>query len=343
MQFNKSNNLFKQGIAKCDDVPVKNIMEEDLSIEEEEMMEEKSSYIPSYNYLLNPIKMLTMAYPGSELSGFKLTIGAGLSPNFMMMHEIRMSPKKPQAQTGNPMMDLYAEKIPFYLLNLHYHHGILTQTKQEIAFSLVGRMDSTGKLDAIILKNMKNLQMKVHSSFMNSNIMYSSTQLELEHQSKYTKQTLTAATQAINYNIIEKIGQRLLLGLELNYIIVKNMIGTGFACRYNYSNNEKFYAQYSAMADSYNLGSLFKFGESTSVAVELELGGMQNVSNASIGYRRKTKAYQVNSAFKTDGDIKSMFSYNNQNAYKLKLFLGGNLWKEDFRAGYSFAFGQSDD
>ena len=139
------------------------------------------------------------------------------------------------------------------------------------------------------------------------------------------------------------MGKSLLLGLELNYLVAKNKIGTGFACRYSYSNNEKFYAQYSALANAYVLGSSFKFGEATNVAVELELGGMQNVSNASIGYRRKTKTYQVNSAFKTDGEVKSLFTLNNQNAYKLKLSLGGNLWKEDFRAGYSFSFGQTED
>lgn len=343
MQFRSTEEILRQKIARCKENAHEPILEEDLSIDDEEIMEEKSAYIPSYGFLLNPIKMLTMNYPGAEINGFKLTVGTGLSPNFMMMHEIQMTPKKPQVQTGNPMMDMFAEKTPFYSLNLQYHHGTLTQAKQEVAFSLMGRTDSTGKVDAIFFKNFGNLRAKLHSNFMNSNIMYSSTQLELEHQGRTTKQTLTAATHAISYNIIEKIGRNLLLGLELNYIMMKNVVGTGFAARYSLTPNEKFYVQYLAMANMFTFGSSFKFGEETNIAVELEMGGQQQVSAASIGYRRKTKTYQVNSSFRTDGEVKSLFTYNNQMAYKLKLFLGGNLWKEDFKAGYAFAFGQTDD
>jgi hypothetical protein len=343
MQFRNVEEILRQKIARCEDNMQEPILEEDLSIDDEEILEEKSAYIPSYGFLMNPIKMLTMNYPSAEINGFKLTIGTGLSPNFMMMHEIQMTPKKPQVQTGNPMMDMFAEKTPFYSLNLQYHHGTLTQTKQDVAFSLMGRTDSTGKMDAILFKSFGGLRAKLHSSFMNSNIMYSNTQLELEHQGRTTKQTLTAATHAISYNIMEKIGRNLLLGLELNYITMKNMIGTGLAARYTLSPSEKFYVQYSAMANMLTLGSSFKFGEETNVAVELEMGGQQQVSAASVGYRRKTKTYQVSSGFRTDGEVKSMFTYNHQMAYKLKLFLGGNLWKEDFKAGYAFAIGQTDD
>lgn len=97
-----------------------------LNEEEEEMLEEKGSYLPPFNFLMNPIKMITLNYPGAEISGFKFNVGSGLSNNFLMSHEFHLAPKSATSQTGNPMMDMFAEKTPFYTLNLQYHHGTFT-------------------------------------------------------------------------------------------------------------------------------------------------------------------------------------------------------------------------
>lgn len=330
--------------AKCEEfseseVPID---ESHMSEDEEEMLEERTSYIPPFSYLLNPVKMITMGYPGAEISGFKFSLGSGLSNNFMMSHEFHLAPKAQGAQTGNPMMDMFSEKTPFYSLNLQYHHGKISQTQQNIAFSLIGRTDSTGKVDAMFFKNFGNTRMKIHSNFMNSNIMYSSTNLELEYQGKTSKQVLTIATQAINYNILEKLGKQLLFGLEVNYLFPKKTVGTGWGLRYSPSASQKYYCQYSSMAGAYTLGSYFRYGEELAAGVELELGGAQKASTAIFGIQRKTKNYKVNSSLRSDGDIKSIFAYQTM-AYKLRLFLGGNLWKEDFRAGYGFSFGQTED
>lgn len=321
-------------------------IEGELGIEDEEMLEERTSYLPPFMMLLSPVKGLTMGHPGAELNGFKFSFGTDLSPNFTVMHEVNLAPKKPQAQTGNPLMDMYGEKTPFYSLNLQYHHGEITPRVQKLHFSLVGRVDSLGRLDAIFFKNFRDLRVKLHSQFMNSNVAYSGTQLELEHQGRHTKQTLHLTSQHLNYGFVERIGKRLLLGLECNYLLGKSSIATGFAARFARTPHEKFFAQYSGLANAYTFGSTFRFNDDTTVAVELELGsqgGQGPASTAGLGYRKRAKAYQVETSIHTNGEVKSFFTYNHQMFCKLRLFLAGNLMTEDFRTGYSLALGRSDD
>lgn len=64
--------------AKCQTLP-SNIADDEHFNEDENELEEKTAYIPPFNFMLNPIKMLTMNYPGSEISGFKITLGTPLS------------------------------------------------------------------------------------------------------------------------------------------------------------------------------------------------------------------------------------------------------------------------
>ena len=335
--------IFGQKISKCQEVLHEETIDGRFSLEDEELMEERTSFIPSFSTLLNPIKALAMSYPGMEINGFKFNFGTALSNNFSMLHELSFAPKKPQAHTGNPMMDLFGEKNPFYSVNLQYNHGVFTPTYQNLLFSLVGRVDSLGRVDAIFFKSFKNFTMKIQTQFPNSNIAYSSAQADLEYQSKYTKHTVSLATHNLNYGIVEKIGNKLMVGLECNYLVPRNQIGTGIAARYAHTPNEKLFFQYSALSNVYSLGSSFKLTNDTHLGIDLELGGQNTVSSLGLGYRKKTKCYQVDSAIRTDGELKSFFSYNHQMFCKLKLFLSGNIITEDFKTGVTLSFGQTDD
>ena len=336
------SNFFVLKTAKCEDLPLEDLPEDKISMDDEEMLEERSHHIPSFMYLLQPIKFLTMSYPDTEINGFRFSVGSPLSHNFMMSHTINMAPKKPQVSTGNPVMDMFAEKTPYYTLGLQYHHGDLMSKNPHIAYSLVGRVDTTGRLDAIFVKNFKTIKVKAQSSFMNSNVAFAQSNLELEHASTNTKQTATLSMGAFNYNLVERLGSKLLAGFDLTYVPMRNLWANGVALRYARKPNERFYAQFSGIASTLTLGGWFKLNETTSLATELEFGG-QAVSDAALGYRTKSKGYEVSSVVRTNGEIKSIFSYSQMQVYKLKLFLGGNLFKEDFKSGFAFSVGQTDD
>jgi mitochondrial import receptor subunit TOM40 len=328
--------------AKCETFPVEDLPEDKISIDDEELLEEKTHHIPSFLYLLQPVKFLTMGYPDSEINGFKFSLGSPLSQNFLMSHTINMAPKKQQVSTGNPMMDMFAEKTPYYTLGVQYHHGNLMTRNPHIAYSLVGRVDTTGRLDSILVKNFKNWKVKVQSSFLNSNVAFAQSNCEVEHSGLNTKQTATFSTGALNYNIVERLGSKLMMGFDLTFVPSRNLWANGFAMRFIRKSSERFYVQFSGLANSLTLSGWFKLNESTSLATEMEFGG-PNVSDASLGYRTKAKGYEVNSVIKSNGDIKSIFSYSQMQMYKLRLFLSGNLFKEDFRSGFAFSVGQTDE
>ncbi len=326
----------------CEELPLEDLPEDKITIDEEEMLEERAHHIPSFPYLMQPIKTLTMAYPGMEIEGVRFSFGSPLSQNFLVSHTINMAPKKAQVSTGNAMMDMFAEKTPYYTLGVQYHHGNLMSRNPHIAYSLVGRIDTTGRLDAIFVKNWGKYKVKAQSSFLNSNVQFAQSNCEIEHQGKNTKQTLTLSSSMVNYNVVERLGSKFLVGFDLSYIMMRNMWANGFALRYNWRPSERLYMQYSSMANSLAFGSWFKLNDSTSIVTEMEFGG-PGLSDAAIGYRTKSKGYEVNSVVRTNGEIKSTFSYSQMQMYKLKLFLAGNVFKEDFRSGFAFSLGQADD
>lgn len=327
--------------AKCEEHPLADDMDEVEIIEEEQQTQ--GAFLPPYRMLLQGVKSITMNLGGSEINGFKLNFGLPLSPNFLIGHEIQMAPPKQKQQGGFDMMELMGNKTPFYTLNVQYHHGEFTERVQRHVFSLVGKVDSNGKLDAIFFKAFKKWNVRLHCAFMNSNMQYSNTSFEAERKDRNSKQTFTYTPQALEYTLMTKLGNRLALGIEATYMKQIDKIGVGFAFRYMRNQKERYYANWSESMQCTVLGSLIKLDNNTSIATELEMAGENYASLASLGYRRKAKNYDVNSAIKSNGDIKSLFTYNNMNMYKLKLFLAGNLFKEDFRSGYSFSIGQGED
>ena len=86
-----------------------------------------------------------------------------------------------------------------------------------------------------------------------------------------------------------------------------------------------------------------KIDDQTSFGTKLDLSPQNLSSSVGIGYRKRTKNYEVNSSVKTNGGIKSLFSYKIPQMFKLKLFLAGNLFKDDFKTGYSISIGAADD
>lgn len=327
--------------AHCEEHPLADDLDEVEIIEEEQRTQ--GSFLPPYRMLLQGVKSITMSLGGTDINGFKLSFGLPLSPNFLVGHEVQMAPPKPKQQGGFDMMELMGGKIPFYTLNVQYHHGEFTERVQKHIFSLVGKIDSNGKLDAIFFKGFSKWNLRLHCAFLNSNMQFSNTSLEAERKDKNSKQTFTFTPQALEYTLMTRLGNKFAFGVEATYMKQVDRIGVGFALRYMRNLKERYYINWSESMQCTVLGSLIKLDNNTSIATELEMAGETYASLASLGYRRKAKNYEVNSAIKSNGEIKSLFTYNNMSMYKLKLFLAGNLYKEDFRSGYSFSFGQADD
>lgn len=327
----------------CDDIPLEELGEDRLSLDDEEMLEERTHHIPSFHYLLQPIKTLTSTYPGQDVEGFRFSAGLPINQSFMITNTLNLSSKKSQAATGNALFDMMGDKTPFYSLGVQYHQLTNPDSRNpHLNYTLAGNIDANGRLHAIWAKNWGAWKLRVNSSFPNSNIAYSQTSLEIEHSGETSKQVATLSTGVLNFNLVERLGKQLMLGFDVTYVAQQNMWANGFALRYFSKASERFYAQYASMTKSVTLGTLFKVNDSTTVVTELEFGG-PGASDAAVGYRTKSRNYQVDSLVKTNGEIRSTFTYSQDMMMKLKLFLSGNLGKEEFKSGFSFSVGQTDD
>ncbi len=141
---------------------------------------------------------------------------------------------------------------------------------------------------------------------------------------------------------MQKLGRNTLLGCELIYAQPIKSFKTGFSLRYKKNKNQRYYFQYSEFMKIFSLYSLFRLDPSTQIATELAFQGDDHKSTASLGYRRKVKNYEVTSSFRTNGDIKSLFTFKNSQIYNIRFYLSGNLYREDFKSGYSFNIGHAE-
>ena len=60
------------------------------------------------------------------------------------------------------------DKKPFYSFSSIYHHGEITPAKQDVKFSLVGNVTSSGILNALFLKTWKDFTIKLQTQFLKS-------------------------------------------------------------------------------------------------------------------------------------------------------------------------------
>lgn len=337
--------LFAAPKVHCDDLPLEDQLEEQLSMEEEEVLEEASGHIPSYPHILDPVKILTNASPGVDVEGFRFSLGIPLSNNFLTQNTINLSSKKAPA-AGAQMFDMMGvDKTPFYQLGLQYHHGNLTGRRPHPVFSLMGSYDSNGRISGMFFKNIGKFRLRFQGLFPSDNLVYAQSSVEIEHAGANTKQTFTFSNAALNYNLVERLGRALLLGFDLTYLPQQNIWFNGFNLRYAPRSTERFYLQYApsgGMSRNLTLGALFKLNQGTTMVTELEYGG-HSTSEAAFGYLAKGKSFQVESFIRTNGDLRSVFSYSPFEGNKIKLFLSGNLNKEEFKSGICYAMGQTDD
>lgn len=236
------------------------------------------------------------------------------------------------------MMGMGQPKTPFYQITTQYHHGDL-EKEQKVKFSLIGLMTSHGELNAIFTKQIKNLVLKIQSQFMGSpdrNI----TSTDLTYKTKNSVQTVSHNIQASQYTIMQRLGNRTVVGCALQYIPMYRKMSSGYSLRFNRTPFEKYYLQYQGgMQDSVSLGSIIRLDQNSQVAAELELIGDKFLPEANFGFKRKLKNYEVQNSFNTTGNVQTLFSYIHSQIFKLRFFVSGNLFKDDFKSGFGFSLG----
>lgn len=334
--------LFKLREVKCLETTAQSL--DDFGEGEQEMFEDNNNHIPSYRMLGLPIKSVLLELPGVQLNGFLFSFSATPSAQFMVTQEISMAPKKNSRDMG-PIPEVYiGGKLPFYSLLAQYHHGEFTPASQKHHFSLIGRIDSHGQVQSIFVKPLgKRAHIRLVGAFPNSNPDMAQYESELESQNGSTKYSFSANSEALETSFVQRLGSRLLVATQMSYIHMTKSISNSFFCRFSRTPYEKYYAQVSEHTRSASLSLSSRVDEKTTIVTDLQVTGENFETSAGLGYKRVSKNFEVTSAIRTNGDMKSIFSYSMQSAFRLKLFLGGNLFNDDFKTGYAITVGGGDD
>lgn len=335
--------VFKITEAKCLEAPIRD--DDDENDMDQEMFEASDAMIPPYRMLNMPIKSALLDLPGIQINGFQFSFSAMMSPQFLVTQEVCMAPKKSGRGDMGPIPEAYiGGKLPFYGFAAQYHHADFTPTGQKHNFSLIGRIDSHGQVQAIFFKPLtKRSHVRFTGAFPNSNPDLAQYESELETQIGSARYAFSANSEALETSLVQKLGSKLLVATQLTYVHMTRTLANSFLFRFSRTPYEKYYAQFSETSRSGSFSLWSRLDDKTSIVTDLQISGDSFESSAGLGYKRRSKNFEVTSSIRTNGDMKSLFSYSMQAAFKLKLFLGGNLFQDDFKTGYSISVGGGDD
>lgn len=328
-----------------------------VSLEEEEDVqqimssrESRSTFVPSYKSLTGAFDGVMMSGPSASINGFVFFAGLPLSENFVIMNQIAMQPKR-GGGSGAMMPDMMlGGRMPFYTFMANYNamskssQNARSPADMEPNYTLLGRVDSQGQVQTMFLKPFaRQSHLRLLGAFPNANPQFAHYEAELDVKLGDSKNCLTASLDNLEYTYTQRIDNKLFGGVRLGYTISSGAFTNGFSFRYSPRPFQSFFLKINEDQAAFSLGSMVSIDKSTKIATEFDVKAENYETSAGVGYQRSFKQYQINSSIRTSGEVKSMFSYSIPGFAKLKLFLGGNVFQEDFKCGFSLNLGMGDD
>ncbi|EGR29837.1 hypothetical protein IMG5_147660 [Ichthyophthirius multifiliis] len=229
---------------------------------------------PQFQSLLNNVRAITKKV--EHIKGFKFEYASALSQNFhfALIWNIPYSSAGDQAQEpkGNPMMAM--QKPPATsncCLQVQYVGGEYIDLQQgKPKFILTGRMDSDGKLDAAIIKQLsKNWNFTFASNFpFGSDTSVSQVNVDLNYEDNNSITSFKYTTGALGFGHMQTIGNRLFAGFETLFGLQQSTIFMSYGAKYVHKSHS-IIAQHVAGQGQSILGYQFAVKRGTFIVSEL--------------------------------------------------------------------------
>lgn len=305
-----------------------------LDIDADDMPDVSPSDVPSFKELTFPLKSALMDMQGMSLSGFSFVLGLPLSPFFLLSQEIHMSPKR--GRNDNMMADMMqGGRMPFYTLSAQYAS---VNEKLQHKYTMLARIDSQAQIQTVFMKPIgKKGNLRLVGGFPNANPQFANLIAEADFRQKDTKYSFFVNVVSAEMSIMQRITSRFLIGTQISYDFVSRSFSNSFAMRLTKNPTNNFYLSILDGQSILNLGYLTKIDAKTSIATEFDISAENLESSVGLGYRRKNALFDVHSSVRTSGEIKTLVGYKANPWLKMKLFLSGNLFNDDFKTGYSLS------
>jgi mitochondrial import receptor subunit TOM40 len=135
---------------------------------------------PSFDAFMNPVKSITKKF--EHIKGFRFEVGGAPTQNFHMTHSWNLiSGPAPQGPMGKG-------QIGTYNLSCQYISGNIdpfSPVPPKPSMILTGRVDSGGKLDAVLIKPIDDkIQLRVSAMFPNTDMNYAMLHADLDVEGK---------------------------------------------------------------------------------------------------------------------------------------------------------------
>ncbi|CAD8131760.1 unnamed protein product [Paramecium pentaurelia] len=291
---------------------------------------------PLFDGLLNTVRAVTKKV--EHIKGFKFEVAGGLSNNFHLAHSWMIPPSsKGKAPNPNPMKQ---PPVPSYTLAAQYLGGSLKTPFDQPTYIMTGRWDSTGKLEAAIIKKLNEMfNFRFSAFYLNSDPLNAQMHLDCDITGEDYVHSIKIGTGLYSFNMMQTIGNRLVLGYEMMTLTERNLSLMSYAMKFGINKKQNFYTQYVGAADQLILAYNHRLLDKAYFMSELEYSNQTGESRAILGYRQKFAISEVIVTVNSNMKFSSALTLQGF-AYQLKLCAIADYKKDSYKFGYGIAMGQ---
>lgn len=289
----------------------------------------------SFDVFMNPVKLITKKV--ENIKGFRFEVTGPATHKFMMSHTWNVNPQKANPQ--NAMMGMKGPAAT-YQLGIQYIGGNVDPYSPSLpSFTLSGRMESTGKLEAVFNKHFdERTQMRVSAIFPNSDLNHAMMHCDLEYEGDDYVHTFKYGTNMWGLNFMQTIGNNLTLGFDLLNMSERKQSSISGALKYNWRKHS-FFAHYFALQNELCLAYTQKVNKSVHLVSELSMNVLEGETKAVLGYRQKFTTTEMTATINSKGKINSIVNLMS-GFFSLKLCATADYAKDSYNFGYGVSFGQ---
>jgi mitochondrial import receptor subunit TOM40 len=293
---------------------------------------------PAFDNYMGAIRAITKKQ--EHIKGFRFEFGLPCSQNFQMIHtwNIPNYEAKPRQSQG-----AYTFSGQYVHLNLPTNPAELQMMTEMPSpkFIMTGRMESTGKLEAAIIKPLGDkINIRLTSQYQNSDVNYAQMHLDVDYEGDDYTHTFKYGSGMWGFNFMQTIGRSLVAGFELLNLTERkqSLMSGGF--RYAHRNKHSLYFNYLAMTDTATIAYLLKINKNSQAVTELSLNTADGETKFITGYRQRFQSTDVIATISNKGKISSALNING-GLYQLKLCCVADYSKDTYKFGYGISFGQT--
>lgn len=180
------------------------------------------------------------------------------------------------------------------MLSAQYLGGTIKTIFDQPNYIMTGRWDSSGKLEAAIIKKLNEMfNFRLSAYYMNSDPNNSQMHFDVDVTGEDYVHTIKYGTGLYSFNHMQTIGKNLVLGYEFMTLTERNLTMMSYAFKYAYDKKKSFYGQFIGANDQWILAYNQKLLDRAWFVSEFNYTGQTKETKTVLGFRQKFQQSEV--------------------------------------------------